>query len=170
MKLSSLFGKTAQSEDGKARGYIVAINVLDNKIEYFTCVDENEKEFFVDVDSVVSFDERIIFKDRASVFKRCKTVRLGRPSYSCEGKFLGHLTDFEASGANLKYAYIGGKRFCVEELFCGDAVIAKKDAKLKADVKKGDKILFKKGEKISPQMLQSAKLNGEYIQTNLKSL
>ena len=170
MKISSLFGKTVQSATNSVRGYVVSISILNNKIEYFTCVDLDEKEFFVQIDGVICLNERIIFSDTATLLKRCKTIRLGKPTYSFDGKFLGHLTDFELDGTTLKYAIVGNKKICVEDLRLGDAVIVKKQARLKCDVKKGDKILFKKGEKISPQLMQFAKLNGEYIQTNLKFL
>ncbi|MBE7088539.1 MAG: hypothetical protein E7370_03345 [Clostridiales bacterium] len=170
MKLSSLFGKTVQSANSSVSGYLVSVSVLQNKIAYLTCVDGDEKKFFVDIDSVICLNERIIFSNLATVLKRCDTVRLGKPCYLYDGKFMGYLTDFEVKGATLKYAVVGNRKFCVDDLCFGDAVIINKEARLKCAVKKGDKILFKKGEKLSPQLMQSAKLNGEYIQTHLKSL
>lgn len=170
MKLSSYLGAKAISADKQKSGYIVAVNILGDEIEYFLCADENEKEFVVDAKSVISFNKQLVFCDRATVFSKCKKIRLGKPSYSQDGKFLGYLTDFETAGNRIKYAYIGKKRYLLEDICDGDAVIARSNPKLKSDVLKDGKIMFKRGEALTPELLSIAKLNGEYIQTNLKAI
>lgn len=170
MKLSNFLGTKVISTDKKKSGYVIAVNVLGDRIEYFLCADENEKEFTVDIKSVISFKEEIIFCDRATVFSKCKKIKLGKPSYSQEGKFLGYLTDFETDGTRISCAYIGKKRYSLEDIRDGDAVIATQKQKLKSDVLKDGEVLFKRGEILSAELLALAKLNGEYIQTNLKSI
>jgi len=51
-----------------------------------------------------------------------------------------------------------------------DVIIIPAVKRLKSDVVKDGKVIIKKGTEINSEVLASAEQNGEYVQTNLKSI
>ncbi len=169
MNVSLLYGKKVISTEGR-EGYVISVNAAAGKIECLTCADEDENEFSVDMKNVLKISDKILFEDRERVIKAAKPVRLGRASYDDEGKYLGNLEDMTYTGRKILRAKIGKKSYQASELTCGDVVIAKKTKRLKSDVIKDGVIIIKKGTPLTGGVLSAAEKEGEYIQTNLKSL
>lgn len=169
MKISEIYGKTVESTTGK-RGYVITVKANGDKLECLICADENENEFMIDINNVIKFGDRIIFNDRESAIKSATPLRLGRASFDERGKYLGNLEEYVFEGSMLLKAKIGKKNYPAEELICGDAVIVQKLKRLKGDVVKGGKIIFKSGTYLSEDVLAEAKSQGEYVQTKMKSI
>lgn len=169
MNVSLFYGKKTVSTEGK-RGYVISVNACAGKIECLVCADEDENEFIVDVNSIKSFGDKIIYEDRASAIKKAKPIRLGRASYDDKGRYLGCIEEFTCSGAKILKAKIGNKSYPANELIYGDVIIAKSSNKFKSDVVKDGKVIIKKGTPVTEKALTVAKKEGEYIQANLKSI
>ncbi|MDE7082147.1 MAG: hypothetical protein K2O89_00385 [Clostridia bacterium] len=169
MNVSLLYGKKVLSTEGR-KGYVISVNAAAGRIECLTCADENENEFWVDMKNVLKVGDTILFEDREKAIKTAKPVRLGRASYDDKGMYLGNLEDMTYTGSRILKVKIGKKNYPAGELIYGDVVIAKKVARLKSDVIKDGKIIIKKGTPLSEGVLSAAEKEGEYIQTNLKSL
>ncbi|MCM1532674.1 MAG: hypothetical protein NC114_10455 [Ruminococcus flavefaciens] len=169
MKISILYGMPVQSTAGKT-GYVISVNESLGKIQCLVCADENENEFAIDVKNIISVNDKVTFEDRESVIKHSTPVRLGKPVYSGEGKFLGHLTDLNVESNEVVSAQVGKKKFSAGNFVCGDAVIVKKfERVLKSDVKKDGRVILRRGTSLTPEVLEKAQEEGEYIQANLKS-
>lgn len=170
MKLSIYYGKKVKSTAGKT-GYVISVNVNGGDVVALRCADENEREFAVDMRDVISVKDIIVFNDRESLLKESEPVRLGKPVFDGEGKYLGVLTDLTEEKGKLKYAHIGKNKIAAEDVNFGDAVIIKNNARvLKSDVKKNGKILLKRGTPLNAEVMEKAQKNGEYIQTALKGI
>lgn len=169
MKVSALYGKKTLSTAGK-EGYVISVNVSGAKIVSLTCADENERRFLVSAESVKCVKEKVVYVDGGKAAAGTP-LRLGKPVFDCEGTYLGKLTDFTAEKNVLAFAHAGAKKFSADDVVCGDAVIVKSSARvLKSDVKKNGKILIRRGTPLSPEALQKAQKQGEYVQANLKSI
>lgn len=170
MKLSCIFGKKVVSEKGKT-GYVISVLADKNKIVCLVCADEKtEAEFTVDADCVKSMGEIIIFKEEKAQ-KSGTPLRLGKPVFDCGGNYLGKLKDITVEKFLLSRAHIGNKKFAATDLVCGDAIIVKSSARiLKSDVKSGGKVLIKRGTPLTPEIMNKARVNGEYVQTSLKTI
>lgn len=169
MKISEIYGKTVKSTTGK-RGYVIAVKVNREKLECLVCADDDENEFTVDINNVVKFGDMIIFNDRESAIKSAVPLRLGRASFDECGKYLGNLEEYLFEGNTLLKAKIGKKNYPAEELVCGDAVIVKKLKRLKGNVLKEGKIIIKSGTYLTDEVLNNAKLQGQYVQATMKSI
>ncbi len=169
MNVSLLYGKKAVSTEGR-QGYVISVNVAGGKIECLTCADEDENEFSIDMKNVLKVGETILFEDREKAIKAAKPVRLGRASYDDKGTYLGNLEDMTLSGNKILSVKIGKKSYQAGELIYGDVVIAKRTKRLKSDVIKDGKVIIKKGTPLTGEVLSAAEKEGEYVQTNLKSL
>lgn len=170
MKVSDICGKAIESSDGK-RGYVISVNAADGVVKCLLCADENENEFFVDVENVKISGSGLVYYDRESEIMNSTPIRLGRPVYDDEGKFLGTLTDFSFAKNRPAAAHVGNKKYPAANIAYGDVIIVKSGGRtLKSDVKKDGKVIIKKGTPITPEVLQTAQSEGEYVQTNLKSL
>ncbi len=55
-------------------------------------------------------------------------------------------------------------------MLTGDVAIVKRVKRIKADVVKDGKVIIKKGTPLTAEVLASAEAQGEYVQTNLKSI
>jgi len=170
MKISLLYGKPVKSTAGKM-GYVISVNGNGGKVECLICADENEAEFAVDVKNIISIKDFVLFDDRDSVIRTSVPIRLGKPVYTDEGKFIGHLSDMTVENNVVCAAHVGKKKISADDFVCGDAVIVKSyDRVLKSDVKKNGKVLIKRGTPLTPEVLSLAQREGEYVQTNLKSI
>ncbi|MDE5722274.1 MAG: hypothetical protein K2I30_06025 [Clostridia bacterium] len=170
MKLSQLFGKPVLSTAGK-KGYIISVNGNAGKVQCLVCADENENEFSVDIKNVISVKNTVLYEDRESVLKQSVPIRLGKPVFDSEGKFLGHLADFTVENGSIDFAHVGKKKFSANDFVCGDAVILRKQVRvLKSDVEKDGKVIIKRGTPLTPEVLEKACEHGEYVQANLKSI
>ncbi|MDE6598281.1 MAG: hypothetical protein K2K60_06550 [Clostridia bacterium] len=170
MKVSLFYGMKVESSSGK-RGYVISVNVNGGRLECLVCADEDENEFSVDVKNIISVKESIKFEDRESAIKASTPLRLGKPVYDNDGMYMGTLTDFSVEKNVLSAAFVGRKKFSADDLVCGDAVIVKSKARvLKSDVKKDGRVILKRGTPLTPEVLQKAQQEGEYVQTNLKTL
>ena len=169
MKISELYGKRVISTAGK-EGYVISVNATGGKILCLVCADEGEREFTVDFKNILAFGESVIYEDRQSVLAASVPVRLGRAGFDERGNYLGQLEDFTFKGEKLKSAKIGKKNYPAEGLILGDIVIVKDMKRLKKDVEKEGRLLFKKGTFVTEDVLLEAAASGEYVQTTLKTL
>ena len=169
MNVSLLYGKKVVSTEGR-KGYVISVNAAGGKIECLTCADEDENEFYIDMKNVLKIDDVILFEDRERAIKNAKPVRLGRASYDDSGIYLGNLEDMSCSGKKILKVKIGKKSYAPATLIYGDVIIAKKTKKLKSDVIKEGVIIIKKGTPVTDDVLDKAEKEGEFIQTNLKSI
>lgn len=169
MKLSEIYGKKVLSAAGK-KGYVLSLNIADGKILCLACADEFEKEFTVQFKDIIRFGEKIFYADGEDCKKSGTPLRLGRACFDNQGGYLGNLQDFTFFGDRLKTAKIGKKNYPVEGLILGDVVIVKDMRRLKSDVVKDGKTLFKKGTYVTEEVLNEAAASGEYVQTTLKTL
>ncbi|MDE7182245.1 MAG: hypothetical protein K2O41_04330 [Clostridia bacterium] len=170
MKLSQLFGKPVLSTAGKM-GYIISVNGNGGKVQCLVCADENENEFSVDIKNVISVKNTVLFEDRENVLKNSVPIRLGKPVFDSEGKFVGHLSDLSVENGAIDFAHVGKKKISASDFVCGDAVILRKHVRvLKSDVEKDGKVLIKRGTPLTPEVLEKACEHGEYVQANLKSI
>lgn len=169
MKISELYGKKVESTAGRL-GYVVSCNGTAGRLVCLLCADENENEFYVDVKNVISVGNKIIFEDRETAIKSAKPIRLGRAGFNEAGKYLGTLTDLDFKGTKIQRAKIGRRSYPAEKILMGDAIIVPEVKRVKSDVIKDGKVIIKKGAKVNSQTLAAAEQNGEYVQTNLKSI
>ncbi len=170
MKVSSVYGRNVISTTGK-RGYVISVNADGGKLVSLVCADEtDEREFTVDTDSVKIFGETIVFDDGQAAPCAATPIRLGRAGYDDKGAYLGILEEITFSGKKLIKAKIGKKNYPADELILGDVVIVKSGRTLRANVEKDGKIILKKGARLTPEALERALQEGEYVQTHLKSL
>ncbi len=170
MKLSSIYGKKIISTAGKS-GYVISVYTDGIKIGGFGCADENENEFLVGADSIKSVKTNISYKDVPSAKINGKPLALGKPVFDCEGEYYGNLTDFTVENNKLVYAHIGNKKFSCGDIAVGDAVIIKNSARIiKSDVKKGNRVIIKRGTPLTSEILEKARKKGEYVQTKLKTI
>lgn len=169
MNISELYGKKVKSTVGKT-GYVVSVKATAGRLECLVCADEDENEFAVDVRNIISVDDKIVYEDRESAIKAAKPIRLGCAGYDENGKYIGDLTEYTFSGNKLLKAKIGKKNYPSAGLTLGDVIIVKKTKKLKSDVVKDGKVIIKKGTHVTDEVLSAAEAQGEYIQTNLKSI
>lgn len=168
MKVSSIYGKRIISTEGK-EGYVISVSAAGQSL-YLTCADGNEREFCVDMTSVISFGDKIIYDGTECINLSSVPLRLGRACFDVQGNYLGNLNDFTVLRGRLKSAKIGKKNYPVEGLILGDVVIVKDMRRLKSDVIKEGDTLFKKGTLVTDSVLSEAAAAGEYVQTTLKSI
>lgn len=169
MNVSLLYGKKVLSTEGR-KGYVISVNAAKGKIECLTCADEDENEFYIDMKNVLKIGDAILFEDRDKAIKTAKPIRLGRASYDDAGIYLGNLEDVSCSGKRILRVKIGKKNYNPNELVYGDVVIAKRTKRLKCDVIKDGTVIIKKGTPVTGEVLAKAEKEGEFIQTNLKSI
>lgn len=169
MKISELYGKKVESTAGKS-GYVVSCNGAAGKLVCLLCADEEENEFYIDVKNILSVGSKIIFEDRETAIKTSKPIRLGRAGFNEAGKYLGNLSDLDFNGTKIQRAKIGKRNYPAEKLFMGDVIIVPEVKRLKSDVIKDGKVILKKGAEVNPQLLSTAAAEGEFVQTNLKTL
>lgn len=170
MKLSSIFGKKIISKAGKS-GYVISVYADGGKICGLVCADENENEFFVGADSIKSVKTNIAYKGGTTEKINGSPVTLGKPVFDGEGEYYGDLTDFTVENNELVCAHVGIKKFSCGDIAVGDAVIIKNSAQiLKSDVKKGNRVIIKRGTPLTPEILDKARKKGEYVQTKLKTI
>ena len=148
MKISELYGKKVESTAGKS-GYVVSCNGAAGKLVCLLCADEEEKE---------------------TAIKTSKPIRLGRAGFNEAGKYLGNLSDLDFNGTKIQRAKIGKRNYPAEKLFMGDVIIVPEVKRLKSDVIKDGKVILKKGAEVNPQLLSTAAAEGEFVQTNLKTI
>lgn len=169
MKLSLFYGKKVESTAGKT-GYVISVNVGSGKLECLTCADENENEFTVDIKNVIYIKDKILFEDRESAKSSAHPLRLGCAGYDEKGLYLGELKECTTSGYDLSSVKIGKKNYPASDIICGDVIIVKGVKRVKSDVKKDGKTIIKKGSVLSPEVVEKAVKNGEYVQTAMKSI
>lgn len=84
--------------------------------------------------------------------------------------YLGNLEEYTFSKNKLLKAKIGKKTYSADGILLGDIIIVKKIKRVNADVIKDGKVIIKKGTPLTAEVLAAAETQGEYIQTNLKSI
>lgn len=169
MKLSELFGKTVLSDEGR-RGYVLGVNVLDGRLAYLRCADEEEREFVIETGDILSVGKEIVFRDFKSVKKKSTPLSLGKACYDLFGRYLGYLKEVEFKNNRLFRLKIGSKNYAADTVTIGDAIIIDERKKLKDSVLSNGKIIFSEGQVVNDDILSIAKDSGEYVQTRLKSL
>ncbi len=169
MKISALYGKRAVSTAG-ATGYVIAVNAAGGKLTGFVCADENEKKFTINANAVKSVKSILIYHEQPAE-NAGENLRLGKPVFDCDGKYIGKLTDYTVEKNVLRWAHVGNKKFSADDIVDGDAVILRNSARiLKSDVKKNGKVILKKGTPLNAETLEKARAKGEYVQANLKTI
>ena len=168
MKVSEFFGKRILGTNGK-EGYVVSVNAGGGRL-CLVCADGNEREFAVDMGNILSVGDKIIYDGTECENIAAVPLRLGRAGFDMRGKYLGNLTDFALSNGKLKSAKIGKKNYPADGIILGDIVLVKDMRRLKSDVKKDGRTLFRKGAFVTDGVLFEAAAEGEYVQTTLKSL
>lgn len=168
MKVSDFLGRRVISTAGR-EGYVFSVELCDEQQIYLACADGNEREFYVGVKSAANRGGRIIFEESATP-THSTPLRLGRACFDQSGNYLGRLQDFTVCGGRLKTARVANKNYPVEGLILGDIALLKDVRRIRRDVTKNGKVLFKKGTPVTEELLNEAALCGEYVQTTLKSL
>ncbi len=170
MKVSEICGRIIKSASGKT-GYVISVNEFAGKPCCLVCADENEREFTVDIKDVSMERGEMIYADRAYLAKHSVPIRLGKPVYDTEGKFLGTLTDYTFQPQKEGFACVGRKKYPAADVANGDVMIVRRyTPTLKSDVEKDGKVIFRKGTHVTEEVLEAARAEGEYVQTNLKTL
>lgn len=125
MKLSELLSKTAVGE--RKRGVCYQAYAEKWTLRYLKCFDENDNEFYIDVNDLKPFNGVINFK---STIKKPKDkplpLRLGQTAFGEDGKFLGHVCDYILHGTEIKSIVVNNRKIPVERAICGDVVIIRK--------------------------------------------
>jgi hypothetical protein len=135
MKISELYGKEIISSNNKRRGYVLGVNLQGDRVAFLYCCDENEREFYVDVNYIISIGEKIVYDDIAARIKRATRLRLGSSTFGLNGRYIGTFYDCEMENYTIKRAYVGGKSYPFSRLVCGDIVLVKDKADGKATTK-----------------------------------
>ena len=125
MKISELYGKNISGDNGKRRGFILGVNYLGDEIDGLFCCDENEKTFYVAASDAVSLGGETRYTRTGKAQKNTAPLRLGKAVYTCEGKFLGHLTDCVVNGIKITSAIVGNKKIPFKNIIFGDICILK---------------------------------------------
>ena len=125
MKISELYGKTITGDNGKRKGFILGVNYLGDEIDGLSCCDENEKTFYVAAGDALSLSGETRFARTGKAQKNTASLRLGKAVYTCEGKFLGYLTDCIVSGTKITSAVVGNKKIPFKNIIFGDVCILK---------------------------------------------
>lgn len=169
MKISTFYGKKISSRAGKD-GYVLCVYAEGAKLCRLVCADEGERKFEVDFKNLTVTKNRLIYKEGKP--EVCGLpLRLGKPVFDYEGNYLGKLTDLSFEKDELTFAHVGNLKFSVNDIVYGDAVIVKNSARiLKSNVKKNGRVLIKRGTPLTPEIILKALKNGEYVQTNLKTI
>lgn len=169
MKLSVLFGKRIESATERS-GYVLRVNANGNKITGLTCVDGDENEFDVPVKNIKNSGGALVYSSGDGCVGG-RSVVLGVPVFDGEGNYIGKLTDIACEKFTITAIHVGNKKFSAEDVICGDAVIVKNYVRfLKSDVKKDGKVIFRRGTPLTEEVAAKARLVGEYVQTNLKTI
>lgn len=170
MKISLLFGKRVESTVGKS-GYVLRVNAIGKDIAGFTCADGDEREFFIPVQNIKSIKNTVTYTNAGKPAGNELSLSLGRPVFDCEGSFIGNLNEIVTEKYKIISFVVGNKKFSADDVIYGDGVIIKNSVKfLRSDVKKGNKIIFRKGTPVTDEIERKARLVGEYVQTNLKTI
>ena len=169
MKISSFIGKKIMSRSG-VNGYVLGVYAYGTKLCRLVCADESERKFEVDFKNLTVTRSMLKFKEGKPEV-RGDLIRLGKPVFDYEGKYIGKLTDLSFDKDELTFAHVGSLKFCVSDIVFGDAVIVKNSARiLKSNVKKNGKVIIKRGTPLTPDIILKAQKQGEYVQTNLKTI
>lgn len=123
MKVSSIYGKKILSTEGK-EGYVISLNAEGQSL-FLRCADYNEREFFVDMGSVISISDKIIYNGTECVNLNAAPLRLGRAGFDMRGNYIGNLMDVTITCGKLKTAKIGKKNYPIEGLILGDIILVK---------------------------------------------
>lgn len=169
MKISTFYGKKITSRSGTC-GYVLGVYASGAKLCRLVCADENERKFEADFKNLTVTRSTLKFKEGKP--EVCgDLIRLGKPVFDYEGKYLGKLTDLSFEKDSLTFAHVGSLKFSVNDVVFGDAVIVKNSARiLKSNVKKNGKVIIKRGTPLTPDIILKAQKQGEYVQTNLKTI
>ncbi len=126
MNVSELYGKQTLSADGKKTGCVLGLCENGGEIKYLVCCDGEEREYRIAAENVLTVGDKIIFENGKCPYKQCAPIRLGVPAFTEAGKYIGTLSDFICAGFKIKYAVIGEKKYPIQRIEYGDAVIVKK--------------------------------------------
>ena len=135
MKLTELYAMPVEKIGVGSRGYVLGAVARDGKLNYLICCNEDENEYIVTTDSIISIEEKIIYASEDKHKPKTKPLRLGALCCNERGKFLGRVEDIFIKNYTLKSAQIGGKKYAFERLVFGDMVIVKD--KKKPDIPAG---------------------------------
>lgn len=125
MNLSKLYTLSAERMDGRRRGYVIAAIKEGDGIAALLCVDENEREFFIEPDSIVRAADSIVYRTEGKRRGRRGTLRLNVPCYDEYGRFMGYIEDYTMKQFALKSCVIGGKNYPAERVCLGDIALLK---------------------------------------------
>ena len=63
MNVSDFFGKKVVSTAGET-GYVISVNGGAGRVECLVCADADEREFYIDIKSVLSVGDKIVYEDK----------------------------------------------------------------------------------------------------------
>lgn len=131
MKLSELYEMPVEKVGIGARGYVLGAIVNGLKLEYIACCDDDENEYYVRIDRIISLNERILYDSEEKRKRKEKPFRLGTLCLDERGRILGRLEDIFIKNYSLKSAQINGRKYAFDRLVRGDVIIVR-------DKKNGD--------------------------------
>lgn len=127
MKASQLFGIQIKCESAQKEGYIMAISRVEDRIEGYICCNQQETEFFAASAGSKMKDGKLCAVKTGKRSKTSRNLKLGQPVYSEDGKFLGHVDDYDVTANRLTGALVGRRKFSFDRLTIGDVVIVRSD-------------------------------------------
>ena len=125
MKLTELYSMPVEKIGVGTRGYVLGAVAGDGKLNYLICCNEDENEYIVTTDSIISLDEKIIYASENKRRPKANVLRLGTLCCDERGKFLGQVEDFFIKNYTLKSVQIGSKKYAFDRLVFGDMVIVR---------------------------------------------
>lgn len=125
MTLSELYTMPVEKAGLGSRGYVLGAIENGGRIEYLICCDDEDDEYCVRVDGIVSLDGRLIYDGREAKKPKAKALRLGAPCCDEQGRYLGRVEEFYIKNYTLKSAQIGGRRYAFDRLVRGDITIVR---------------------------------------------
>ena len=128
MKISQILG--AKLMLGKREYYVTGAMRVGERIVQLKCVDASERAFFINFDGVRFDGETLWGGEVATENKGAQKIRLGKPCFLANGKFLGRVDDLLFSGQKISHFIIAPKKrhfanFCEKDALIFDEIVAK---------------------------------------------
>lgn len=122
MKVSNLLGIEILSKDKKMRVTVMSVCHAKNQIEGYICFNESQNKLFIER-LYVGKDKQVYFNEFKKVRKKYKSLRLGLPAYTNQGKYLGRVEDYLICGTHLSKVKINSRQYNANYITLGNAAI-----------------------------------------------
>lgn len=132
MKISQILG--AKIVLGERECYVTSVLRINERIVQLKCVGASERAFFINFDGVRFDGETLWGGEVATENKSAQKIRLGKPCFLANGKFLGRIDDLLFSGQKISHFIIARKKrpfanFCEKDAIIFDEIVAKNPRK-----------------------------------------